>query len=364
MFILALPGVNSFPDGDGRPFRLAIPALTPPRYDQKGDRMNRRNTVLALLALGAAPLAAETQQAGALYRIGFLGGGWPSSSKAQVEGLRQGLQELGYVEGRNFILDFRWGAGRNDRLAELAAELVRANVNVIVTAGEPAIRAAKQATTTIPIVMGAVGDPVGAGFAASLARPGGNITGVSNLAVEMTGKWLELLRETVPRISYVAVLWNPANPTHHAFWKEAQAAARTMGVKVLGIEFSSPDDFERGFTAMALERVDGLLVLPDPVTGSNRARLAELMAKRRLPGIALFRESAEAGFLLSYGVNAFNNHRRAAVYVDRIFKGAKPGELPIEQGTKFELVINLKTAKALGLTIPQSLLLRADEIIQ
>jgi putative ABC transport system substrate-binding protein len=180
----------------------------------------------------------------------------------------------------------------------------------------------------------------------------------------MTGKWLELLRETVPRISYVAVLWNPANPTHHVFWKEAQAAARTMGVKVLGIEFTSPDDFERGFTTMALERVDGLLVLPDPVTGSNRVRLAELMAKRRLPGIALFRESAEAGFLLSYGVSAFNNHRRAAVYIDKILKGAKPGDLPIEQGTKFELVINLKTAKALGLTIPQSVLLRADATIQ
>jgi putative ABC transport system substrate-binding protein len=326
--------------------------------------MNRRDTVLALLALGAAPLAARSQQTGTVYRIGFLGGGLPSTSKSNVEGLRQGLGDLGYVEGRNYILDFRWGEGRNDRLAELAAELVRANVNVIVTAGEPAIRAAKQATTTVPIVMGAVGDPVGAGFAASLARPGGNITGVSNLAVEMTGKWLELLRETVPRISYVAVLWNPANPTHHAFWKEAQAAARTMGVKVLGVEFTSPDDFERGFTTMALERVDGLLVLPDPVTGSNRVRLAELMAKRRLPGIALFRESAEAGFLLSYGVSAFNNHRRAAVYVDRIFKGAKPGDLPIEQGTKFELVINLKTAKALGLTIPQSVLVRADEIIQ
>jgi putative tryptophan/tyrosine transport system substrate-binding protein len=326
--------------------------------------MNRRDTVLVLIALGVAPLAAQAQQTGTVYRIGFLGGGLPSTSKASVEGLREGLRELGYVEGRNFIFDFRWGEGRNDRLAELAAELVRANVHVIVTAGEPAIRAAKQATTSLPIVMGAVGDPVGAGFAASLARPSGNITGVSNLAVEMTGKWLELLREAVPRISRVAVLWNPANPTHHAFWKEAQAAGRTMGVKVSGIEFTGPDDFDRGFTTMAVERVDGVLVLPDPVTGSNRVKLAELMAKRRLPGIALFRESAEAGFLLSYGVSTFNNHRRAAVYVDRILKGAKPANLPIEQGTKFELVINLKTAKALGLTIPQSLLVRADEVIQ
>ncbi|MBI3372050.1 MAG: ABC transporter substrate-binding protein [Betaproteobacteria bacterium] len=288
----------------------------------------------------------------------------PSNSKHNVEGLRQGLRDLGYVEGRNYVLDFRWGEGRNDRLVDLAAELVRANVNVIVTAGEPAIGAAKQATTSIPVVMGAVGDPVGAKFAVSLARPGGNIAGVSNLAVEMTGKWLELLREMVPRLSYVAVLWSPANPTHHAFWKEAQSAARKLGIKALGVEFSGPDDFERGFTTMAVERIDGLLVLPDPVTGSNRVRLAELMAKRRLPGIALFRESAEAGFLLSYGISAFNNHRRAATYVDRILKGAKPGDLPIEQGTKFELIINLKTAKALGLSIPQSLLIRADELIE
>ena len=212
--------------------------------------------------------------------------------------------------------------------------------------------------------MGAVGDPVGAGFAASLARPGGNITGVSNLAAELPGKWLQLLHEADPRISYVAVLWSPANPTHHAFWKEAQAAARSMGIKLLGVEFNSPDDFERGFSDMALNRVNGLLVLPDPVTASNRVKLAELMARQRLPGIALFRESAEAGFLLSYGVNAFNNHRRAAAYVDRILKGAKPGDLPIEQGTKFDLVINLKTARVLGLTIPQALLARADDVIQ
>ena len=325
--------------------------------------MKRRDALLVLLAL-CVPLRLMAQAPGKVYRIGFLAGGLPSTSKSNVEGLRQGLQDLGYVEGQNFILDFRWGEGRNDRLVELASELVRSNVDVIVTAGEPAIRAAKQATTTVPIVMSAVGDPVGAGFAASLARPGGNITGVSNLAVEMTGKWLELLREMVPRLSYAAVLWNPANPTHHAFWKEAQNAARTMGIKVLGIEFGSPDDFEKGFAEMALKKVNGVLVLPDPVTGSNRVTLAARLAKHRLPGIALFRESAEAGFLLSYGVNAFNNHRRAAYYIDKILKGAKPGNLPIEQGTKFELVINLKTAKALGLTIPQSLLVRADELIE
>jgi putative ABC transport system substrate-binding protein len=309
-------------------------------------------------------LSLMAQAPGKVYRIGFLGGGLPSTTKANIDGLRKGMQDLGYVEGRNFIFDFRWGEGRNDRLVELASELVRSNVDVIVTAGEPAIRAAQQATTTIPIVMGAVGDPVGAGFAASLARPGGNITGVSNVAVEMTGKWLELLREMVPRLSYTAVLWNPANPTHHAFWKEAQGAARTMGIKVLGVEFGSPDDFASGFAAMAQKKVNGVLVMPDPVTGSNRAKLAVLLAKHRLPGIALFRESAEAGFLMSYGISAYNNHRRVAAYIDKIFKGAKPGDLPIEQGTKFELVINVKTAKALGLTIPDSLRLRADELIE
>jgi putative ABC transport system substrate-binding protein len=212
--------------------------------------------------------------------------------------------------------------------------------------------------------MGAVGDPVGAGFAASLARPGGNITGVSNLVAEMPGKWLQLLRDADPRLSYVAVLWSPTNPTHQALWNESEAAARKMGIKVMGVEFSSPDDFERIFSAMALNRVDGLLVLPDPVTTSNRVKLAELMAKHRLPGIALFRESTEAGFLLSYGINAFDNYRRAAAYVDKILKGARAGDLPIEQGTTFELVINLKTAKALGITIPQSLLRRADDVIR
>ena len=269
-------------------------AMTTPGGRVVAAAVTKFSLVVAISIL-AAPLDAQAQQAGKVYRIGFLNAGVPSTATAQVEGLRRGLRDLGYVEGRNFTIDFRWGEGRNDRLAELAADLVRANVDVIVTAGEPAIRAARQATATIPIVMGAVGDPVGAGFVESLARPGGNITGVSNLAVEMTGKWLQLLREAVPRLSHVAVLWNPANPTHLAFWREAQAAARTLGVKSLGVPFRSPDDFESGFATMARERVDGLLVLPDPITGSNRARLAELAAKRRLPAVALFKESVEAG---------------------------------------------------------------------
>lgn len=327
--------------------------------------MNRRELVFALVCCWSAPRAVQAQAARPVIRIGFLSGGLPSTTAPQVEGLRQGLRDLGYVEGRDYVLDFRWGEGRNDRLPALAAELMRAQVSVIVTAGEPAIKAAQQATaSSIPIVMGAVGDAVGAGFAASLARPGGNITGVSNMAVDLTGKWLQLLRETVPRLTYVAILWNPANSTHHTFLKEAQAVAPTMGLRALAVEYRSSADFEAVFATMTLERVDGVLVLPDPVTSSNRAQLAELMAQRRLPGISLFRENADAGFLMSYGVNIFDNFRRAAVYVDKILKGSKPGDLPIEQGTKFDLVINLKTAKLLGLVIPQSVLTRANDVIQ
>ena len=324
--------------------------------------MNRRELLIACAA--ALPVSAFGQSSHKVWRIGFLAGGLPSTAKPNIDGLRQGMKDLGYVEGQDYILDFRWGEGRNDRLPELAAELVRAKVDVIVAAGEPTIRAAKQTSSTIPIVMGAVGDPVVAGFAASLARPGGNITGVSNLAVEMTGKWLELLREMAPKLADVGVLWNPANPTHHTFWKEAQAGARNMNLRAQGVEFNSPDDFENNFATMVAKKVNGVLVLPDPITSSNRAKLAALLSKHKLPGIALFRESAEAGFLLSYGISAYANHRRAAVYIDKIFKGAKPGDLPIEQGTKFELVINVKTAKALGLQIPDSLRIRADDLIE
>jgi putative ABC transport system substrate-binding protein len=326
--------------------------------------MKRRQAFHFLLAFGAAPVAAQAPRTVAMQRIGFISGGTLATTKSAVDGLRQGLRDLGYVEGRNLLIEFRWGEGRNDRLVELAAELVAANVRVIVAAGEPVIRAARQATTTVPIVMGAVGDPVGAGFATSLSRPGGNITGISNLAVEITGKWFQLLRETVPRLSHMAVLRNPANPTHHAFWREAQAAARTMGIRVSGIEFASPNDFEKDFATMVLERVDGVVILPDPMTSANRSRLAELLVTSRLPGIALFKESAEAGVLLSYGVSLFDNHRRAAGYVDRILKGADPAEMPIEQGTKFELAVNLATAKLLKLAIPKSLIARADVVIE
>ena len=326
--------------------------------------MKRREVLLPVL-LGLCPRVwAQRPSTSVVHRIGWLDGGTPATAKSAVDGFRQGLRELRYVEGRDVLIEFRWGEGRNDRLLELATELVRANVDVIIGNGEPVIRAASQATATIPIVMGAVGDPVGAGFAASLAKPGGNITGVSNLAVEITGKWFQLLRETIPRIGHVAVLWNPANATHHSFWREAQAAARTVGVRVSRIDLTSPDDLEKGFAKMAVEQVEGVVVLPDPLTSANQSRIADLLVAGHLPAITLFRESAEAGILLSYGLSRFENLRRAAGYVDRIFKGAKPAEMPIEQATKFVLVVNLKTAKLLKLAIPQSVLARADEVIE
>jgi putative tryptophan/tyrosine transport system substrate-binding protein len=238
------------------------------------------------------------------------------------------------------LIEFRWGDGRSDRLPELATELVRANVDVLVVNGEPGIRAARQATATIPIVMGGAGDPVSAGFAESLARPGGNITGVSNLAVELTGKWFQLLREAVPRVGHVAVLWNPTNPTHPSFWREA--AAQTMGVRVSRIDLTSPDDLEKDFARMAVEQVDGVVDLPDPLTGANRSKIAQLLVVGRLPAVAMWRESAEAGLPLFYGVEIFESLRRVAGYLDRIFKGAKPAEMPIEQGTRFDLVVNLR----------------------
>jgi len=326
----------------------------------------RRRQALPMIAVGlcAGRAAAQRPANAVVRRIGWLDAGTPATARSAVDGLRQGLRELGYVEGRDLVIEFRWGEGRTDRLLELASELVRANVDVIVVNGEPAIRAVRQATATIPIVMGAVGDPVGAGFAATLARPGGNITGVSNLAVEITGKWFQLLREAVPRIGHVAVLWNPANPTHHSFWREAQAAAQSVALRLSRIDLNSPDDLEKGFARMAAEQVDAVVVFPDPLTSANRVRIAELLIAGRLPAITLFRESAEAGILLSYGVGRFENLRRAAGYVDRIFKGAKPAEMPIEQGTKFDLVVNLKTARVLKLAIPQSLLARADEVIE
>ena len=323
-----------------------------------------RRAFLGTLAGGllTTRLAAEAQPRPRVARVALLDGGNLESHLWQA--MRDGLRELGYVEGQNLIIEFRSAAGQFDRIPEILAELIRLHVDVIVTIGDPVVSAAKQATSTIPIVIAGAGDPVGRGFVASLARPGGNITGVSNLAVALTGKWLELAKEVVPRISRVAILRNGGNPTHALFWAEAQTAAHGMALTVYSAEVRSPGEFEHALASMAQAGVGAVVVLADPMLGSHRMRLAELSVKHRLPSISPFREAAASGGLISYGPSLRANFRRAATYVDRILKGAKPADLPVEQPTKFELAINLKTAKTLGLVIPPSVLGRADEIIQ
>jgi len=326
-----------------------------------------RAALTAVLALGllAAPLAAEAQRAGKVPVIGVMEGPAPALNQAVREAFRQGLEQHGWVEGRNVVIEYRSADGRTERFPELAAELVRLNVSVILVAGEPMIIAARQATATIPIVMAAVGDPVGRGFVASLARPGGNITGVSNLAVEMAGKWMELLKAAVPKAMKVAALRNPSNPTHAVLWSQTQEAARALGVEALPAEAKTVEEIDLAFAAMAKERPGALIVFPDPLFNGNRLRVAGLAERYRLPWMGMFRDSsADVGALMSYGPNIRDNYRRAAGYVDRILKGAKPADMPVEQARQFELVINLRTAKALGLMIPQSLLGRADQVIE
>jgi putative ABC transport system substrate-binding protein len=329
--------------------------------------MNRRAFLRTLSAgLLAAPLAAEAQQAGRVPRIGFLNLTSPSDRPSHLDAFRQRLRELGWVEGQNIVIDYRYAEGRVDRLPDLAAELVRLKVDLIVaSAGTQAATAAKNATETIPIVMIYVRDPVGTGLIASLARPGGNVTGVSGSAgLELFAKQLELLKETVPKIRRVAILSNPDNAYHQLAIREANVAARSLGVQLQLLEARGPNEFDGAFAAMAKERVGALLVLSDAIFNSHRTRLADLAARSRLPAAYAVRESVEAGGLMSYGPSFLDLYRRSAAYVDKILKGAKPADLPVEQPTTFELVINLKTAKALGLTIPQSLLQRADQVIE
>lgn len=296
-------------------------------------------------------------------RIGFLGAASVSADTTRIQAFRNGLVELGYVEGRNISIEYRHAEGKLERLPDLAAELVRRKVDVIVAAGLPAARAAKQATMTIPIVMTG-GDPVRTGLVASLARPGGNVTGLADATVEVSTKRLELLKEIVPTLSRVAILWNAANPTNPFQVRDTQAVAPALGVTVHPVEVDGVDDFQRAFAAIARDRADGLLVPGHPMFYSHRKRLTDLAAKSRLPTMYSRRDYAEDGGLIAYGDNFADMYRRLAAYVDKILKGVKPADLPIEQSTKFELVINRKTAKALGLTIPPSLLLRADQVIE
>jgi putative ABC transport system substrate-binding protein len=274
------------------------------------------------------------------------------------------MRELGYVEGKNILIEWRSAEGKQDRLAALTAELVRLKVDIIITGGPPSTRAAKEATVTIPIVMAFDNDPVGNGFVASLARPGGNITGLATLAPEISGKQLELLKEIVPKLSRVAVLGTSTQPGNAQSLRETELAARAFGVKVQFLDILHANDIESAFRAAGNDHADGLLVLQSPVVNSQRTEVADLAAKSRLPGIFPQSEYAKAGGLMYYGVNTVELFRRAAIYVDKILKGVKPSDLPIEQPTKFDLVINLKTAKQIGLTIPPNVLARADKVIK
>ncbi len=322
---------------------------------------------LGELVILAAPLAVEPQQATKVPRVGFLSANSPFDPqfKPYLDAIRQGLREVGYVEGQSIAIEYRWAEGKYQWLPDLAAELVRLKVDVIVAAGGvPVAQAARQATQAIPIIIVGPADPVAAGLVSSLSRPGGNITGLATITDELVGKELDLLRELAPKVSRVAVLWNPANPGNAPQLRKAELAARALEVRLRPLEAEDPGAIDLAFTAMTKERVGALLVLGDTMFITQRERIADLAAKSRLPAVYGNRLHAEAGGLMAYGANLLDMSRRVASYVDKVLKGAKPADLPVEQPTKFELVINLKTAKALGLTIPRSLLLRADEVIQ
>ncbi len=304
----------------------------------------------------------HAQQPTKVFRIGYLSSTSSERQKSRKAAFQQGLRDLGYVEGKNIAIEYRYAGQKNERLSQLVAELVRLNVDVILAAGAPAAHAAKSGTKTIPIVMQS-GDPVGTGLVASLARPGGNITGLSDFTVGVVTKRLELLKEVVPSVSRVAVLWNPTNPTNPVTLKETQTAAPALGVTLLSLEVKDADDIERAFAVIRKERPGALIVFGGVLTTHAR-RITELAVNSRLPGIHATSEDVDAGGLMSYGTNFDDLFRRAAVYVDKILKGAKPADLPIEQPTKFEFVINLKTAKQIGVTIPPNELARAHKVIR
>ncbi len=327
--------------------------------------MKGRRKLLIAIGAGtlAAPLAVFAQQKGKLRRIGFLVATTASGHARLVEAFRSGLRELGYVEGKNIAIEYRWAEEHYERLPRLAAELVRSGAEVIVTHGAPGTRAAKQATATIPIVMAIVGDPEATGIVASLARPGGNVTGSSFFTLETQAKRVEVLREAIPRIARIGVILNPENPTTRLILESMELTARSLKVVLTPLEMQGPDDFSRVFSDISKWKIDAAVRLDDAILVANGRRLAEMAAQHKLPLIAST-DSAEDGALMGYGVNRAELYRRAALLVDKILKGAKPGDLPIERATKFELVVNMRTAKALGLTIPQSVLVRADRVIE
>ena len=328
-------------------------------------KMKRRIFAVALCTvLFALCVSAHAQQPTKIPRIGLLFTATPSAAAARIEAFRQGLRELGYVEGKNILIEQRYAEGQLNHMNELAAELVRLKVDVIVTIGPAATRPAKEATTAIPIVMGVDDDPVGNGFVASLARPGGNITGLASLAPEIGGKQLELLKEIVPRLSRVAVLGTSTQPGNAQSLREAEVAAQALAVKLQYLDVLSPKDIEPVFRTASNGRAEAVLVVRASVFFSHRKQIVDLAAKRQLPAMYYTTEYVEEGGLMTYGVSITDLFRRAATYVDKILKGARPAELPIEQPTKFELVINLKTAKRIGLTISPNVLARADRVIK
>jgi putative tryptophan/tyrosine transport system substrate-binding protein len=327
------------------------------------NQLGRREFITLLGSVAVAwPLRARGQPK--IPRVGFMGNSTAALEANLVGSFRDGLRELGYEEGRNIVIEYRWADGKYERFPMLVAELVAAKVDVIVTAGTPAALAVKKATTTVPLVMVAVGDPVGTGLVPSLARPGGNLTGLSSIAPDLEGKRLDLLREIVPTLSNVAMFFNSLNPFHVASMQQAGTAAQAMGIKLQQHDIRKSEDLDRAFAAVRKERPDALLILADRVFLHNRQRMIDFTEEQHLPNINAYTELVEAGGLMSYGPSYEDMHKRAAIYVNKIIKGAKPADLPIEQPSKFTFVINLKAAKALGVTMPPSLITLADKVIE
>jgi putative ABC transport system substrate-binding protein len=328
--------------------------------------MNNRRKLVIALGAGAltAPLATFSQQPAKIPRVGWLGTESASASAGRVEALRAGLRDLGFIEGRNIIIEFRWADGNYDRLAEAAADLVRSNVNVIYAPNPPATHAARKATGTIPIVMAVGGDPVKTGLAASLAHPGGNVTGLTALGSNLSGKRLELLKEIMPRLSRVAVLWNSGVPDKVVEWKEMEGPARALKIELQSIEVRVAADFDQAFERAKRSHPQALIALGEPLVFAQRGRIIEFTNRMRLPAMFNWREAVEGGALISYGPDLTDLYRRAATHIAKILKGAKPGDLPIEEPTRFDCVVNLKTAKALGIKIPNSILVQATKVIE
>jgi putative tryptophan/tyrosine transport system substrate-binding protein len=326
--------------------------------------MIRRDFITLLGGAAAWPLAARAQQAGKIPRVGFMGNSTAALEANLVGPFRDGLRELGYQEGRNIVIEYRWAEGNYERFPALVAELLAVPVDVIVTAGTPATLAVKKATSTMPLVMIAVGDPVGTGVVPSLARPGGNITGLSSIAPDLEGKRLELLREVIPNLSHVVLFLNPLNPFHTVSMRQALTAAQALGIKLQPLEVRISGELDGAFAAIVREKPDALLILADRVFLHDRKRMMDFATEHRLPSVNAYRELVEAGGLMSYGPSYEDMHRRAADYVDKILKGTKPGDLPVEQPTKFTLILNLKAARTLGIDVSPMLLARADEVIE